>query len=1536
MGGLVIKTAFILGHHLDQFKSVVERVGAMIFLACPHQGSDISQSLNRILSLHGSRPFVNDLFPSSPAIQLINDEFPSLSTSIRLFSFFETRPMNYIIGKGLIVEKHAAVLNYPNERRSYLDANHRDVARFFSPDDPSYRTVRNALATLVNEQHTLSRAELEAPPSYTEKLGIATQHKSALGKSLCVDDTTEEEWMTLDSVRMPGSCEWLLQRTKFIKWHESLSPGIYWLRGRPGAGKSVTSSVAISHLRELRRDCCFYFFVGRDRKQASTSAFLRSMAFQMGVLHPEICSTILEITSSWGEGFTDRNDANVIWRKLFLHGILKVQLSRPQFWVIDALDEARGGQELMNFLAKAQEFWPLGIFITSRNSAASFEITTNTKVEVIGEEITENETDRDISLLLNRHFIRFPAPTAEERRNMADLILRNSKGCFLWAQLVVKELLQVQTIAQAERVLQTNPSDMNDLYTRIVREMKVSTAEFNRELVRSILALATCCGRPLYMDELREAIDIYIQDTVGDIERSIGDFCGNLVYVDKMKRLQLVHATARDFLLRENTDTEFAVERLSSHRRLSMACMDCFIREPTKSCRNPRGFGKPVQPLQPDHRSPFLSYAAEFLFHHLSHSRASDDELLDRLAAFLGSSNGIHSWIEYVAGHFNLQKIYQAGKTITQLLERRAQHSPPIGLRSDLSRITRWANDLPHLVTRFGKQLISMPSSIHRLIPPFCPAGSVVREQFNAIRGMSVHGVQAQEWDECISTIPYHKPERPTAIVASSESIAVGTSTGKVVLYDHQTLQESQVVEQKEPVWTVVFSADGKLLAIASSRSIRVWSIERRVELRTFPVKALCLALAFDEDGVTLWAAMRNNMLICWDIDTGEMRRDPANWTIAFAEEGSELHARAPVTATFCIHMRLLAIVYRGEDLILWDLDEDHIYDIYEKDTGSRLNDIGSIKIADGVSTVWAVAFSAAVGTTLVAAAYHDGDLIVYDSDTGLVTASASPSAQYICSSPDGRTLAAGDSNGNIQLLDFLTLKTLSQIQFHGGHGKVRSLAFTSDNQRLIEVRGNQCRIWQPTVLLREDGDDDPSDLASISTAPLEIEFREHQNPNSITSIFCLQSASLVFCAKSDGTVWVYDIAQVELEGTYLFTHSEWDRISALWMDEDSSLLLVQDTSSSLTCRWVRRRPDQQGWDVSGGIAVGTEKGAKIQQVLASEEHSRLLISAEGKNVLWSIREDSRDNTVLAEFDAIKGQRLVSHRGSGCVILVEKAGAQVYNWKDLSRVSSISFKGIDPPSVSRLISWQHHRYFATIAEGSQGATPNQQSAMHIWDKNDFVPTAALPSSTGFVKAVRPIADLGPVTTKILQVIGIVGDHFIFLDKDFWICSVDLNPTRASFRKCSASAAQGASGAVNAGRVEGAGQRRRRSAGGRDRDRDRAMAEPVEARMAKPVQPTDLSSPPPSAATNIGPTDVTRHFFVPSEWISPASNILVGVCRDGEVVFAGKSELAVVKRGLDIFQGSQVNPRRHSSPLRGFPARRPGPRGDAEHTVARTT
>jgi hypothetical protein len=128
---------------------VWQRFYAIFFMATPHRGSDYAQLLRNILNLSGlgSKSFVSDLQRQSAALQSINENFRHCCQSILLYSFYETQspgPMG-----PLIVEKSSAILDYPSERSNLLNADHRGVVKYDSPEDPNFVTVRNALVGVI-------------------------------------------------------------------------------------------------------------------------------------------------------------------------------------------------------------------------------------------------------------------------------------------------------------------------------------------------------------------------------------------------------------------------------------------------------------------------------------------------------------------------------------------------------------------------------------------------------------------------------------------------------------------------------------------------------------------------------------------------------------------------------------------------------------------------------------------------------------------------------------------------------------------------------------------------------------------------------------------------------------------------------------------------------------------------------------------------------------------------------------------------------------------------------------------------------------------------------------------------------------------------------------------------------------------------------------------------------------------------------------------------------------------------------------------
>ena len=321
----MIKRAFILAKQKDEFQSLAERVRTIFFLATPHRGADLAQTLSKILNVSsGPRPFVEDLHRNSVATQYINDEFPQHCHNLQLYSFYETLPTNLGIGKSLVVDKDLATLGYANERTAYLSANHREVCKFNGSADPNYQTIRNAMASAID--------------SFRDRMVLSKQNFTheqyrLLDSFLGLSDAPENDFMDADSLRMPGSCEWMLNRRSFLEWRDSVATQIYWISAKPATGKTILSGRIIHHLKDLYRDLAFYFFDYRDKAKTAINSFLLSMAWQMARNHTEVLEIVLAMCQQDDE--LRKADYRTIWRRLFVEGILRIPFVRPQYWVID-------------------------------------------------------------------------------------------------------------------------------------------------------------------------------------------------------------------------------------------------------------------------------------------------------------------------------------------------------------------------------------------------------------------------------------------------------------------------------------------------------------------------------------------------------------------------------------------------------------------------------------------------------------------------------------------------------------------------------------------------------------------------------------------------------------------------------------------------------------------------------------------------------------------------------------------------------------------------------------------------------------------------------------------------------------------------------------------------------------------------------------------------------------------------------------------------------------------------------------------------
>ncbi|KAL9070352.1 MAG: hypothetical protein Q9161_004910 [Pseudevernia consocians] len=1345
MGGLVIKRAYIMARQKEEYEKLSQRVKAIVFLATPHRGADLAQLLTKVLNVSpGARPFVKDLHRNSLATQSINEEFPQYCQDLRLYSFYETLPMAYGLGKSLVVEKDAAVLGYPNEQSTYLNANHREVCKYADQEDPNYQTLRNALASIIDKLRT------SVIPFKHE---VNNEQRKRLDGYLGVSDAPEDDFMDIDAVRLHGSCEWLMRKSSFQEWRDNSIAQVYWISAKPATGKTVLSGKVVHHLKHLDRDIAFFFFDYRNKAQTSISSFLLSILAQMAHMHTEALQTVLDICEK--DDQLCKADYRTIWRKLFMEGILRIKYARAQYWVIDALDECKNGSDLVPFLLKAIEMSPnIRILLTSRDRFESHRQSIHPKVKVLQEEIQAADTKSDIALYLDTNMDQLPVIEEEDEEDIVSKILEKSAGCFLWVSLILQQLRQAHTSTEIRQVLEEVPSDMNALYSRILDSMS-QAPPYGKVLARAILIWAVCSSRPLTTIELYQALQIDIKDKIDNIKTSIESRCGQLVYVDAQSRVQMVHQTARDFLLQASDFSEFGVDEREGHRRLFMTCLEYLNGNEMRSPKHRRLSAGVVA----KGRGPFVNYACNSFFEHVVHVSSQDDEALAVLTKLLSSTN-VLSCIEYIAQFSDLNRLIQAGKAFRKFLQRRLKHLAPVG--KEFVLLDCWATDLIRLVTKFGKNIKASPSSIYHLIPPFCPPETAPRKQFAAsARGIAVLGLSAMTWDDCLSTI-VDSQEQFTALACSNIFFAVGMSSGKIVIYNETTCQQTQALDHPEPVKLLQFGHRMDILVSAGPRKVRIWDAGSWEQVWEFKTPQQCMSLALIEDDQLLLGALKNNNLAIWDLAAGTLR-DTTDWTLDL--EGPQSHAyRRPIAASFCMELYLLAVVYRGQDILLWDLDRDELHDTYSKAGSSTKNT--KVDVSAGVTG--GLVFSALPNSTLLAAAYSDGDLVLFDTVEGTVREKTLVNAQTLACSPDGRTLASGDSSGTIQLFDFENLRLLYRI--NSDEYCIKELAFTADSHRLLDIRGSECRVWDPMVLVRQDGDDENSDTISVSTAPQEISLQSTEKIVLITSMVCHPDGGVFFCGKEDGSVYLYETKSGR-QGHQLFSHANGVSILSLFFDVDSDTLSSIDNASRVKVH--RLEQGQEGWEAADTL-FDYRAGAAVKQVLTNRGATLVLVCTSKNDMLWDLSSGEASTVVKTISWEERGpSRWVTHPlNEDQLILISDNIAQLYEWQSLRRLTGdggILLEGsILPELVIRSITPCFNN--TTIATTfSEDLRPQSKSRLLLWKAADF----GIDS-----KIAAPIPKYHSLADQVKALIGDDGQRLVFLRSNSWISSADPESANA--------------------------------------------------------------------------------------------------------------------------------------------------------------
>ncbi|KAI0400118.1 hypothetical protein F4802DRAFT_620340 [Xylaria palmicola] len=1372
MGGLVIKKAYILAQKDPKHFALAQRIQCMFFLATPHRGSDSARLLNNILKaslFYSSRQYIVDIFKGSASLQVINDEFSAFADKLQLWSFYETlKTRTSPTSSVLIVERDSAVLGtvvtvpflfcqligaagYKGEMAQPLNADHRSICKFDSPTDPNYITIRNSISKAVED--LLGEALLKK----TEETRSQIRNIETF---LMISHSSEDDLNAAETDKTEGTCEWVLNLDSFRHWRDSSSEDstFYWLTGEPGSGKTVLAAHIIRHLQSIGADVCYYFFHYGLKSHQSISEFLRQIAYQMSLHHMPVRQSLYKM-QELGVSF-DKDDERTIWRKFFTNEILNISQHAPQYWIVDGFDECIDAPKLFSLIAKFEAAFPIRFCFISRKRADLDIHFSRFAQRLSAHHIAVSQTQEDIGTYIRDNATVLLTADEEESGSLIDRIVSKSNGIFLWAKYALEELDKVYSDESIDNILDEMPEGLASIYQRILEMMATNTREI--KLTKAILTWVVCGARSFSVDELQALLKLDLGMSIRSVERSVEGLCGQLLRIDKMGTVDVIHATIRGFLLDLGLESPLAIHEDQGHERLAVVCLKYLVSDELRPPRH-----RSLVQVQAGPTSVFADYACALFSEHVMKASAESNEIMSLLNRFFRTN--VLTWIEFIARRKrDLFHVTRTARNLRQYLESRAKYTSP--LDDQYRYIEQWTSDLIRIVTKFARNLINFPSTVFYLVPPLCPADSAIFREFkDSQNGYKLHGTSRTGWDDCISYIDY-RGIRAMALAAGDDVFAIGQTTGHIRIYDAATCYEKAIITHGEPVKLLKFDNSSQRLLASGSNRLNMFHADGEL-LWTFEHYHIVVTAGFSVIDDTVTVITTTSSVVRFSASTGVV--------LPAGSLGKDDYRPLKVTprqvilrADISPDLRLMAFLSRSGYVALWSLERDSYIGVcmFKGDTP------GAARMPTSK-----VLFNPNPAVELLAVASEDGELAVFDPWTCQEIKSVSGEYTHaVACAPDGRVLATGTMRGDIKLWDFESLTLLYCI--NADDYGVGSLAFSGDGFRLYDTCASKTRVWEPSVLVRKSLSDESSISESIAQPATVVD--RGQESIEIISIAAMGAEPLVLAGQKDGSVVLFDASTSKLQKTLYSHHHKLMITRVSW--SAGGYVATADASSTV-----------EVWAVSRGVSRGADNSieatskvmevnipSSIRGVALSPSGPKLLVcEASSDSIYWfpeaGIESFPKASIVSSQSDYRAWAWLPRPLAGFDILMVSESRLCLYQTNDT--LKDISLKGMatllwggNPLLLSahRLALTETSRFLAIELETTRGAAAPK---LLVYDLEPLLyEVESRPDETP--RTIQPLLCLH--NKMVRAFLGWRNHILIFLDPDLWICSIDMASVRS--------------------------------------------------------------------------------------------------------------------------------------------------------------
>lgn len=1391
LGGLVVKKAYILGQYDGEYQSIVSSISAIMFLATPHRGTDLAETLNRILAVSFQSPksFIMDLNKGSPALEELNEQFRHIAPRLSIVSFYETLATS-IVGpvKIMVLNKDSSILGYPKEISRDLVADHHDVCKYSSPDDPNYVVVRNTLQTLVGRFRSKGM-NIEA----NQMLDDCGDMEKLFG----ISGGLEDDFNLFRSRWMPDTCNWIMREPVLISWLKSSQASkVIWFNAPPASGKSVLSAYLIDYLHKKGLRCQYFFFRFGDPSKRTLSTFLRSIAYQAAKDVPSLRRSLIDDVSTEGLRL-EKADSMLIWQKVFESILFKRDFNGPFYWIIDAVDESESPKALLDlFRSILNSKTPIRILLVSRKteplSLAFDRLSGFVNVDSI-EKYGHDHNSADIRTLVKAE-MKHVRGTNELKERATQNIMRRASGNFLWVHLVLEDILRHPIEEAIQEALDEIPEGIDALYQRMELAILNNPRKSYKRLAISLLQWTICANRSLTIKELSQALQPEFTEFF-DPRRTIQDVCGQFVLVDEKGQVGMVHQTARDYLIR-TSNQELAIDLQKAHGSLFSRTISILLDPKLRS------------KLTHDQHSlrsvePFLFYAATSWMYHLKMAGTSSDHYLDMLLKFFNSES-VLSWIHALALIGQLEILVKAAKAlgIFVSLNRKlnANKNPLLHRLSDLESLDLWIVDLVKVVGKFSRHLLFEPVAIYKLVPPFCPEKSVIHRQFYRPRSaeITVSGVFNITWDDNLAKIKLPNAEQAWKIACTGSCVAVLGSAGTIFIYDSSNFSQICTLHHHEPITAVNANTKGTKLVTYGLRSTKLWSIPSGQLLQSTPnpPDSKSMTITFAENDSKIITGGDDKIIRFINVDSFDAGWQVLNLTLL--KEASEVEGtfiNSPMWMAFNTDATQIGVCYRGFPLSVWNLRESRCIGRCR-----RAKDFRGDHARPSTSWFAVDRFTWNPISGHIIGIYKDGCLFKWHPVTD-ENQEVQTQAEEIAASSDGKLFVTSNSNGTVKVWNFAYFSVIYQLS---SADLVIGLAFSPDSQRFYDLRGSFVNAWESNSLIRfSETEESFSDAASEDQSPTSVVSEANVAEYEAVSSLALSPNGWLYCVgNEEGTVDLCDGRTGEqIEFTKFLNFLG---VSHLVWSDDGAFVAAADLGGDIV---LKRLSIAESGDLARTINATSLQSPKISlegraihQMLFNHDSTLLLVITDDSGQLWDIHNAKVIINVTIERGATR--RWSRHPTENSLFLAFGChDVKSFQWHNFLEKATLQFRE-DRPRIYGQGSFDVEdeqmlslKRLSLKSESDQVATSEVTKTLLTQDQKHMLLQVKDTSPQGrslkriliFKNSKFQRYDREPLTltyfyippavnSKIDVPLGVLsGSRLVFLDPDLWICTYKLEP-----------------------------------------------------------------------------------------------------------------------------------------------------------------